>query len=39
MGFRPALEAFDQALFRGAGMALYRRLRRIANPGRPPASR
>ena len=39
MGFRPALKAFDQALFRGVGMALYRRLRRIANPGRSPASR
>ena len=30
LGFRPALKAFDQALFGGTGMALYRRLRRVA---------
>ena len=32
MGFKPALKAFDQALFRGVGMALYRRLRRNREP-------
>ena len=38
LGFKPALKAFDQALFGGAGMALYRRLRRIPHGPRPPAA-
>ena len=38
LGFKPALKAFDQALFGGAGMALYRRLRRRPpGPRTPPA--
>ncbi len=39
LGFKPALKAFDRALFRGAGIALYRRLRRISNLGRSDATR
>ena len=39
LGFKPALKAFDRALFGGAGMALYRRLRRISHGPRPPAAR
>ena len=39
LGFKPALKAFDQALFRGAGMALYRRLRRTPHAKPPPAPR
>ena len=39
LGFKPALKAFDQALLGGAGMALYRRLRRIPHGRRPPAAR
>ena len=39
LGFKPALRAFDQALFGGAGMALYRRLRRIPHRPRRPAAR
>ena len=39
LGFKPALKAFDRALFGGAGMALYRRLRRIPHGPRPPAAR
>ena len=39
MGFMPGLKAVDQALFGGTGTALYRRLRRIAKPGRLPAPR
>ncbi len=38
LGLKPALKAFDQALFGGAGMALYRRLRRIPLGPRPPAA-
>ena len=38
-GPRSALKAFDQALFGGAGTALYRRLRRIAKLGRLSAPR
>ena len=34
LGFRSTLKAFDQSLFGGAGMTLYRRLRRIAKPAR-----
>ena len=37
-GFKPALKAFDQALFRGAGAALYRRLRRSSDTGRSDAA-
>ena len=39
LGFKPALKAFDRALFGGAGMALYRRLRRVPHGPRPPAAR
>ena len=39
LGFKPALKAFDRALFRGAGVGLYRRLRRIASLGRSNAPR
>ena len=39
LGFKPALKAFDRALFRGAGIGLYRRLRRISNLGRSNAPR
>ena len=39
LGFKPALKAFDRALFGGAGMALYRRLRRIAPARWPRAPR
>ena len=38
LGFKPALKAFDQALFGGAGMALYRRLRRGPRGPRTPAA-
>ena len=34
LGFRSTLKAFDQSLFGGVGMTLYRRLRRIARPAR-----
>ena len=39
LGVRPTLKAFDQSFFGGAGMTLYRRLRRIAKPRRPSAAR
>ncbi len=39
LGFKPALKAFDRALFRGAGIGLYRRLRRISSLGRSNAPR
>ena len=34
LGFRSTLKACDQSFFGGVGMTLYRRLRRIAKPGR-----
>jgi len=39
LGLKHALKAFDQALLGGAGMALYRRLRRGPRAPRTPASR
>ena len=38
LGLKPALKAFDQALFGGAGMALYRRVRRGPPGPRTPAT-
>lgn len=38
LGLKPALKAFDRALFGGAGMALYRRVRRGPPGPRTPAA-